>query len=207
MVLRGRINNPVLFVCDLQEKFRTAIYGFDKCIQTTQKLLKASQILQIPILATTQLSQKLGPLVPELQLPERTKIFDKSLFSMMTPELIAHLDTAITAESKGVVVAVGQKKSVALVGIESHVCILQTCLDLLAAGHNVYVIADAVSSCNRQEVPIALGRMRRAGAVVTTSESWLYEVMGDAKIEEFRQIAGLVKESKESTTLALQSLL
>ena len=100
---------------------------------------------------------------------------DKSLFSMMTPELRARLDGG---EGDG------GKKSVALVGIESHICVLQTCLDLLAAGHGVYVIADGVSSCNRQEVPVALERMRREGAVVTTSESWLYEVMGDAKISE-----------------------
>ncbi|PUU72650.1 Isochorismatase-like protein [Tuber borchii] len=200
MVLRGRINNPVLFVCDLQEKFRTAIYGFDRCVLTAQKLLKASQILQIPTYATTQNSSKLGPLVPELHpLLTKTKILDKSLFSMMTPELRARLDEDI---GDG-----GSKRSVALIGIESHICVLQTCLDLLAAGHGVYVIADGVSSCNRQEVPIALERMRREGAVVTTSESWMYEVMGDAKISEFREMAGLVKESKESTTWALQSLL
>ncbi|PWW79538.1 Isochorismatase hydrolase [Tuber magnatum] len=196
MALRGRISNPVLFICDLQEKFRTTIYGFDKCVLTAQKLLKASQILQIPTYATTQLSSKLGPLVPELHpLLTNIKVVDKSLFSMMVPELRARLHED------------GQRKSVALIGIESHICVLQTCLDLLTMGHRVYVIADGVSSCNRQEVPVALERMRREGAVVTTSESWMYEVMGDAEISEFRQMAGLVKESKESTTLALQSLL
>ncbi|CUS14233.1 unnamed protein product [Tuber aestivum] len=154
------------------------------------------QILQIPTYATTQLSAKLGPLVPELYpLPADVKVVDKSLFSMMVPELRARL-----YEDR-------EKKSVALVGIESHICVLQTCLDLLAAGHRVYVIADGVSSCNRQEVPVALERMRREGAVVTTSESWMYEVMGDAETSGFRQIAGLVKESKESTMLTLQSLL
>lgn len=56
--------------------------------------------------------------------------------------------------------------------------------DLLALGHKVYVIADGVSSCNKQETPIALARLCAAGATVTSSESWLYEVMGDAKIEE-----------------------
>ena len=95
---------------------------------------------------------------------------------MMTPELRARLDEDSSDDA--------EKKSVALIGIESHICVLQTCLDLLAAGHGVYVIADGVSSCNRQEVPVALERMRREGAVVTTSESWMYEVMGDAKISE-----------------------
>jgi nicotinamidase-related amidase len=68
--------------------------------------------------------------------------------------------------------------------IESHICVTQTALDLLANGHRVYVLADGVSSCNPQEVPIALDRLRREGAVVTTSESFLFECMGNASISE-----------------------
>lgn len=72
-----------------------------------------------------------------------------------------------------------------IVGIESHICVTQTTLDLLRAGHKVYVIADGVSSCNKEEVPIALARMRSEGAVVTTSESFLYECVGDAGTPEY----------------------
>ena len=82
----------------------------------------------------------------------------------------------------------------------------QTTLDLLAAGHKVYVLADAVSSCNREEVPIALARLRAEGAVVTTSESWFYECMGDAGIDEFRAISKLVRDTKDGTKAALQAL-
>lgn len=63
---------------------------------------------------------------------------------------------------------------VALVGIESHVCVLQTALDLLRLGHKVYIISDGVSSCNKEEIPIALARMRQEGAYITTSESFVY---------------------------------
>lgn len=73
---------------------------------------------------------------------------------------------------------------VAIVGIETHICVTQTALDLLADGHQVYVLADGVSSCNEGERGIALNRLRQEGAVVTTSESYLYEVMGDASTEE-----------------------
>ena len=66
--------------------------------------------------------------------------------------------------------------SVAIVGIESHVCVLQTTLDLLKAGHKVYVISDGVSSCNKEEVPIAIARMRQAGAFISTSESFVYSL-------------------------------
>jgi len=94
-----------------------------------------------------------------------------------------------------------------IVGIETHICVTQTTIDLLANGHKVYVLADGVSSCNPQEIAIALGRLRAAGAIVTTSESFLYECMGDAKIPEFRGIAGLVKESSKDTKDVLSSLL
>lgn len=114
---------------------------------------------------------------------------------MMVPELRKALDDLGS-----------EKREVVVVGIESHICVTQTTLDLLKAGHKVYVIADAVSSCNAQEVPIALARLRAEGAVVTSSESFLYECMGDAGIKEFKGIAGVVKEYNKATTENLQAL-
>ena len=96
---------------------------------------------------------------------------------------------------------------VVIVGLESHICVTQTALDLLAAGHGVYVLADGVSSSNREEVGVALARLRQAGAVVTTSESWIYECMGDAGIPEFKGMVGVVKETMRDTKAALQGLL
>lgn len=95
---------------------------------------------------------------------------------------------------------------IALVGIESHICITQTALDLLAAGHKVYVLADGVSSSNRAEVGVALARVGAAGAVVTTSEGWVYECMGDAGIAEFKGVVGVVKDSVGDTRAALEGL-
>ena len=77
-----------------------------------------------------------------------------------------------------------QPYQIAIVGIEAHVCVTQTALDLLAEGHKVYVLADGVSSCHGEEVGIALRRLASEGVIVTTSESWLYECMGDARISE-----------------------
>ena len=113
---------------------------------------------------------------------------------MWVPEVAAHFASA-------------PKSTIVLVGIESHICVTQTALDALAAGHAVYVLADGVSSCNPQEVPVALARLRAAGAVVTSSESFLYELMGDAAIPEFRAVAGLVKESSKDTKAAVGALL
>lgn len=96
---------------------------------------------------------------------------------------------------------------IVLLGIESHICITQTALDAKRAGHRVYVLADGVSSCNSQEVPIALARLRAEGVTVTTSESWLYEVVGDAGLPEFKKIIGIVKDTKQDTKNALAALL
>lgn len=168
---------------------------------TTQKVLRAAEILQIPVYATTQSVAKLGGTVAELEplLKSAVCIEDKTRFSMWTPAVQRHFSQQQQQDTG--------KSEIVLVGIESHICITQTTLDLLAEGHTVYVLADGVSSCNPQEVPLALERLRTAGAVVTTSESWLYECMGDAAIPEFRDIAKVVKETGADTKAALGGLL
>lgn len=103
--------------------------------------------------------------------------------------------------------ALAPSSSVAIVGIESHICVTQTALDLLAAGHRVYVVADGVSSCNPEEIPLALARLRAEGAVVTSSESWMYEVMGDARIPEFKDVVKIVKDTGADTKAALGALM
>jgi hypothetical protein len=152
-------------------------------------MIRAAEILHIPIYATTQNRGRLGETCPELNIPNAVEHCDKTAFSMWIPQISRHFSSSTPAE-------------VVIVGIESHICVTQTTLDLLAHGHKVYVLADGVSSCNSQEVPIALARLRAAGAVVTTSESFLYECMGDA-----RQIAALVKETSSTTKNTMETLL
>lgn len=92
-------------------------------------------------------------------------------------------------------------------GIESHICVLQTATDLLRLGHQVYVLADGVSSCNAGERGIALDRLRGLpGCVITTSESVLFEMVGDAGRAEFRDVARLVAEFRDRTKEAVQAL-
>ncbi|KAI2612545.1 Isochorismatase hydrolase [Hypoxylon fragiforme] len=201
---RRHFQNPVIFVCDIQEKFRNAIWEFDKILLTAQKVLRAAGTLSIPVVVTTQNAAKLGDTVAELQpllLPSpRVTLADKTAFSMLRVPAVSRLFPHIKDDG-------GEPSEVVIVGIESHICVTQTSLDLLARGHRVYVLADGVSSCNEQEIPIALARLRAAGVVVTTSESWLYECMGDAAIPEFREIAKLVKEKSGDTKTTLARLL
>lgn len=177
---------------------KTSKLLLSRSVLTTQKLLRGAKALGVPVYVTTQNAARLGETVPELQALLReanaAPSVDKTYFSMWVPEVSKNFDASKPSE-------------VVIVGIESHVCVTQTALDLLAAGHKVYVLADGVSSCNQQEVPVALARLRAEGVIVTTSESWLFECMGDAGIPEFREVSKLVKETGGDTKTALGGLL
>ena len=129
-------------------------------ITTAQKMLRAATILSIPVYVTTQNRAKLGNTCPDLEIENAVVNADKTSFSMWVPSIARHFSSSSPSE-------------IAIVGIESHICVVQTTLDALAHGHKVYILADGVSSCNPEEVPIALARLRAEGAVVTTSERWL----------------------------------
>lgn len=163
-----------------------------RSVTTTTKLLSFAAALSIPVHATTQTVAKLGPTVPALAALLPGTPLDKTKFSMLVSQLAETLPP---------------RSRVALVGIESHICITQTALDLRDAGHVPYVLADAVSSCNRGEVVVALDRLRaEPGIVVTTSESWMYECLGDASHPAFKSLFGVVKGAVADTKKVLESL-
>lgn len=191
--------NTALFVCDIQERFAKAIDSFDAMVDASSKLLRGAQILKLPVYTTEQNPKALGATVEALRqhLPhDSPSPIAKTRFSMVLEDG----STEKFLQEKGV-------RNVMIVGIESHVCVLQTTLDLLSKGYGVFVIRDAVSSCNRQEVPTAVERMRLAGATVTSSESALFELMRDASHPNFKQISGLIKEEKDRTRSALEALI
>jgi hypothetical protein len=156
----------------------------------------------MPIYVTTQNRARLGDTVSELSpyLSSSSSAnlradIDKSLFSMITPELQALLPAPPTSAPLDVII----------VGIEAHICVTQTTLDLLSLGHRVYVVADGVSSSSAEERGVAIERLRDAGAVITTSESLMFEILVDAKAEAFREVSSLVKESAAQTKGALKA--
>lgn len=121
---------------------------------------------------------------------------DKTYFSMVTPGI-----EKILPKPHGE----NGPLDVIIVGIESHICVSQTTLDLLALGHRVYILADAVSSANPEERNLALARLRDAGAIVTSSESIIFEVLKDAKSPAFKEVSGLVKDSAKDTRESLEA--
>jgi len=188
---------PAFFVCDIQERFRPAIHEFTCMVATSRRLLEIARLFKVPVLATEQNPRALGSTVTELDLSKLGDLhvgtYPKTKFSMFLPEVHAKLNEH-------------RIQSVVLFGIESHVCILQTAIDLLQNGYNVHVVADAVSSCNREEIPIALARLSQAGAVITTSESLAFQLMGDAGSENFKEFSSLVKAEKQATASSLRAL-
>ncbi|KAJ1835828.1 hypothetical protein IWW55_004068 [Coemansia sp. RSA 2706] len=179
----GRLNpkTTVFFLCDVQERFRSGIHAFESLVQVAQKMSKFSQLTKTPLIVTEQYSKGLGNTVSEIPIDHAQLVEDKSKFSMVTERVAAKLQEL-------------RAESVVLYGIESHVCVLQTCLDLLESQYDVHVLADGVSSMNAPEIDIALRRMASAGAHVVSSESVMFQLTGDSASPDFKAVSGLVKE-------------
>ncbi|KAJ2727127.1 hypothetical protein GGI07_000011 [Coemansia sp. Benny D115] len=180
-VQRLRAPTTAFFLCDIQEKFRSGIHAFESLVQVAQKMSKASQHLSIPLIVTEQYPKGLGATVQEIPIDHAALVEAKTKFSMVTPSVAKKLEEL-------------QVRSIVLYGIESHVCVLQTCLDLLELDYEVHVLADGVSSMNHPEISIALERMRQEGARIVSSESVLFQLTNDSASDGFKGIRDLVKE-------------
>lgn len=183
-----QLTKTALFECDLQERFRPLIHKFPAVVHTAQKMIKAGRMLDLPLVVTEQYPKALGSTVPELEVVHAVCHDSKTRFSMVTDKVRSFLQER-------------QVVDVILFGIESHVCVLQTAFDLRQMNVNVHVLADGVSSAHPTEIPIALKRMRQMGCMITTSDSVLFQMCGDAKHEHFKRISQLVKESQSNADL------
>jgi nicotinamidase-related amidase len=171
-----------LLVIDLQEKLVPRIFESQSVIANTVRLIKGATLLDIPVWATEQYPKGLGATIPAVSalIPHRP---EKSSFSCCAvPELVEQLH--------------GRKiRHVTLAGIEAHVCVAQTALELLEMGFIPQVAADAVSSRTAFDRDIALRRLQFAGAVVSTTEAILFEWTGASDAPAFKAISALVKEA------------
>ncbi len=170
-----------LLVVDVQEKLVDRMKYGPLMIANTARLIRAARALAVPVWATEQYPKGLGPTVPELAelVPERPS---KTAFSCCdVPELVEQL------HGRGI-------RHVTLAGIETHVCIAQTALELMKMGFLVQVPADAVASRGTVDWEFALRRLERAGAVISTTEAVLFEWVGCSDHPGFKAISALVKE-------------
>ncbi|MFH1424753.1 MAG: hydrolase [archaeon] len=170
---------------DLQEKFEPVINEFEKIKKNAEILIKASEILNIPLIVTEQYPKGLGKTV--LELPENQEVIEKISFSCFDcdsfSKKLEEIDTSIPAEIETLV----------LFGVEAHVCVLKTALDALALGKEVHVIADATSSRTAENTQIALERMRQSGCFIASTEMILFQLIKEAGNDEFKKISELVK--------------
>ena len=183
------IDTTAFLLCDIQVKFGPSIRYFPEICQVSQRLSAASKILDIPLVATEHYPKGLGPIVPDIDV-SHGKVFPKTQFSMMIPEVMDHLREVRP-----------NLKSVALFGIETQMCIQQTALDFLEQDIDVHVIADATSSRAMTERLMAFERMKQCGAFLTTSEAMFFQLLRDAKHPKFRDIQKLIMESAPYTGL------
>jgi nicotinamidase-related amidase len=176
--------DTALLVIDMQERLLAALPTAEAIIWNCRRLLDGARILDLTAAATEQNPEKLGGTVAAL-----APRLDRAALPKM----------AFSCGQCGALFSAWRQAGVERVlvcGIEAHVCVQQTVLDLLAAGYRVYVAADATGSRHLHDAKIALRRMDSAGAVLTTTEAALFELCGRAGTNAFRQISALAKEAR-----------
>jgi nicotinamidase-related amidase len=174
----------VLVVIDIQEKLLPPIFQKDQLVRNAQLLIRAAGILKIPALVSTQYANGLGATVPEVaSLLPPTEAIDKTLFSCFGSD-------AFCAAVKHVP---GNRNTLLLCGMESHICVAQTALAALREGYLLHVASDAVSSRTEWNWKIGLERMRAAGAVISSTEMMIYELMRSSSSAAFKELLPYLK--------------
>jgi nicotinamidase-related amidase len=179
----GRLSaaDSALLVIDVQDKLLAAIPGADALLRNVAFLIDAAKLLGVPVLATEQYPKGLGPTAA-------------CIAGRLTPGLPAKTAFSCAAVPEVVAAVEGGRPTVLVAGIESHVCVLQTVLDLSARGVRVFVAADAVASRFEADHRSALARMERAGAISTTVETAAFELLATAAHPAFKAVSRLVQD-------------
>jgi hypothetical protein len=170
-------------VVDFQDRLMPVINKKEEVVGASVKLIKGLHILDLPVVVTQQYTKGLGMTVPAIQ-----EVFDvpfiyqeKISFSCMGEANIVD------------VIKEYNKNNVIICGVEAHICVLQTVIDLIDLGYQVIVVEDCVSSRRMEDKEVAIQRMKKEGAIITTYESILFELTEKAGTEKFREISSLVK--------------
>lgn len=180
-----RFEQSVLVVIDIQNRLTATMPAkvLARIQRNVESLIKAASLLQIPVLATEQYPKGLGSMEPSLVelLPRGAHRYEKTTFSCAgAPDFIHDLKLL-------------KRKQIILTGMETHVCVLQTALDLMQLGATVFIAADAVCSRHRDNYEVGIQRMLAEGIVVSVTESILFEWLQDSKHESFRDIQARIR--------------
>jgi nicotinamidase-related amidase len=174
-----------LFVIDIQQKLLPPIFQKEQLVRNAQLLIRTANILKIPALVSTQYVKGLGATVPEIaSLLNGSEPIDKTLFSCFGSE-------AFCASLKQLS---SVRKTLLLCGMETHICVTQTALAALREGYLVHIASDAVSSRTEWNWKIGLDRMRDAGAVISSTEMMIYELLRASSSAAFKELLPHLKD-------------
>jgi nicotinamidase-related amidase len=176
-----RPEETLILIVDIQERLVPAIHEVSACLDAVRRLVGAARVLGVPMLATEQYPAGLGPTLASLreQIAD-VPMVEKTRFSACVQEVLERLAGA-------------SARAIIVVGIEAHVCVQQTVLDLLRLGYTPYLCVDAIGSRRPLDRDTAIERMRDAGAIVTTTESVIFELTGEAGTDTFKKVLKIVK--------------
>lgn len=173
-----------LVVVDIQEKLLPPIFNKEALVKNSQLLIRLAKILDLPIMVTTQYSKGLGATVPEIaSLLEGVTAFDKLEFSCFGSDQFRSRLKALP----------GNRNTVLLCGMEAHICVMQTALGALNEGYLVHVASDAVGSRAEWNWKIGLDRMISAGAVISSTEMMMYELLRCSGTPQFKELLQYLK--------------
>lgn len=173
-----------LIVVDMQEKLLPPIWEKERLIKNVQLLIRLAGILKIPSLVSTQYAKGLGDTLPQIasMMPDSPTI-DKLMFSCFGSDAFCSILKRLP----------GQRTTVLLCGMEAHICVMQTALGALREGYLVHVASDAVSSRTELNWRLGLDRMRAAGAILSSAEMMIYELLRSSGAQAFRELLPYLK--------------
>jgi nicotinamidase-related amidase len=175
-------NDSAAVIIDIQERLLPHMHDDQIILQNNLKLIAGLQILSVPLVITQQYTRGLGVTVPSIvSMFQEFRYIEKISFSCYDEHAFKEQVTPLG------------KTNIILCGIEAHVCVLQTCLDLLNAGFRPVIIEDCISSRNINDKKVAIERMKQEGAWLTTMESLLFELVRGADNKHFKDISRIVK--------------
>jgi len=183
---RLRPDDSVLLVIDIQERLMPTLVDSDRLMHNSAILLRIAAELDLPYLVTEQYPKGLGRTAPVVAsaMSDQSRRIEKTRFSAC----IDLVTRQLSAWNRGTVL---------ICGVEAHVCVLQTVLDLQAAGYQCFICTDAISASQREQIPHALRRMERAGAIATGVMSAMYELMADKSHPAFSTLLELAKAVRQ----------
>ena len=179
--MRIKSENSVAVCVDLQEKLFAVVHDNMELEGRLVTILTGLSELNVPVITTEQYPKGLGHTIDPLKVIMDGALIEKSTFSCVDDEVFESKLNSL------------QRKTVIVFGIEAHVCVLQTTVDLLEKGYEVFVVVDCISSRNVTDKDIALRRLEKEGAYLTTVETLLFELCQDSKSPSFKVISSLVK--------------